>query len=94
MDENLHHINSALSNSKTEVIITGVPLMIFIKFFSDDGFWIVWSIAIMKRTVLGNKFYLVTIFWTTKMSRHICNDMKVVLPPGILSTQLAFKPKN
>ena len=32
--------------------------MIFIKFFSDDGFWIVWSIAIMERTVLDTEAVL------------------------------------
>ena len=33
--------------------------MIFIKFFSDDGFWIVWSIAIMERTVLDDEVVLI-----------------------------------
>ena len=32
--------------------------MIFIKFFRDDGFWIVWSIAIMERTVLDDEVVL------------------------------------
>ena len=65
--------------------------MIFIKFFRDAGFWIVWSIAIMKRTVLDDEwfsFYLVAIFWTTRMSSHVCNEMKVVLPSRQIRTQL------
>ena len=32
--------------------------MIFIKFLRDDGFWIVWSIAIMERTVLDDEVVL------------------------------------
>ena len=33
-------------------------LMIFIKCFNHDGFWIVWSIAIMERTVLDSEVVL------------------------------------